>query len=664
MTGEDFKEPSKMTDEELVVWVNKRRKEARDDHDEWRKEAKEDYNFVASHQYDEEDIAKLESEDRPIITFNRTNVHISAIIGMEANQRQETTFLPRESSDSILADAIKQTDDWIRDYAGIEVEEAEAFEDMITCGIGFTDASMDYEEDLDGKVIQERLFPLEVGWDPAAKKRNLKDKRWVFHERKLFLMDIKETWPDAEITMPQEELLTDDADSFVFVNPAERYNAEDTHPPTSSTKGIPVTRIQWFETHPVYRVGDPRTGKIIELSEKEFKENKEILDEGKAVHVKQKKKKYFQAFVAGDALLEKGDCPSQVGFTINAITGKRDHIHKQWYGIVRLMKDPQRWSNKFFSQIIDIIDSNAKGGVIIEEGAVQDMRAFEESWAKVDSITKVTTGAIAGGKIQPKPVAQYPQGLDRLMNFAISAIREVTGMNLETLGMAERQQANVLEETRKRSALTILAGFFDAFRAYRKTAGLLRLEFIKEYMPTRRITEVLEPKLQQAASMIKEVDLRGINVIVSEAAQSDNHKMVTWMFINQVLPALMNSGLPVPPEILEYTPLPATLTAQWKKLIEQQSQDPTKQMLTQLELTLKQLEIKEKEAKIGKNTSDGQLSQAKAQSEQADTMAVLQDVELKKALNALKGMLLQQGKIEQVMQIKEEGEKEWENQSK
>jgi hypothetical protein len=250
------------------------------------------------------------------------------------------------------------------------------------------------------------------------------------------------------------------------------------------------------------------------------------------------------------------------------------------------------------------------------------------------------------------------------MNFAISAIREVTGMNLETLGMAERQQANVLEETRKRSALTILAGFFDAFRAYRKTAGLLRLEFIKEYMPTRRITEVLEPKLQQAASMIKEVDLRGINVIVSEAAQSDNHKMVTWMFINQVLPALMNSGLPVPPEILEYTPLPATLTAQWKKLIEQQSQDPTKQMLTQLELTLKQLEIKEKEAKIGKNTSDGQLSQAKAQSEQADTMAVLQDVELKKALNALKGMLLQQGKIEQVMQIKEEGEKEWENQSK
>jgi hypothetical protein len=601
------------TDKELASAIEKKFKSARDASDSWRKEAEEDYNFVASHQWDEEDVSKLSEQNRPVITFNRCNVIVSAILGMEANQRQETKYIPRETSDGLISEGISEVSSWTRDYSEIEAEESMTFEDMLTCGMGWTETRIDYDEDLDGKLIQESVHPFEMYWDPTAKKRNLTDRRWNIRAKKMQLEEVKENWPDADIVI-SEDMISGEETEIKWINPADRYEDDGNSDTSKVSKGITVLQCQWYEATPVYRAADPESGKIVELSVEEFNEVKEVLDQGGARYIKQPKRKYYQAFVAGGNLLEKKECAAQdSGFTFKCVTGKRDHVYRQFYGIVRLMKDPQRWANKFFSQIIDIIDSNSKGGLLYEEGAFSDIRKAEEMWSSSDSMIPLKSGSIAAGRVMLKPTSPYPQGLDRLMQFAITSIYEITGVNLEMLGMADRAQPGVVESSRKKSGYTILASFFDSFRMYRKQSGLTLLEHIKKYIPIDRIQEVLSEELKPVAEQIKAIDLKGINVIVAESPQSDNNKEFVWQFIAQVVPALLQMGMPVPPEILEYSPLPATLTEKWKKLIEENKNNPQQQQ--QIEMAVKQAmaDIKKTETEAQENIADVHLKEAKAQ---------------------------------------------------
>lgn len=621
---DEYTPPSKMSDEDLVEHITQRQKYARDASDDWRNNAEECYNFVAGHQWDDTEQSKLSDEDRPVITFNRVNVHISAILGMETNQRQETTFYPRENSDTGLTEAISKVTEWGRDYAEIGTEEAASFEDMITSGMGWTETLMDYETDLDGKIIQETVDPFEMYWDPEATKRNLTDAKDVTRAKRMAPREIKDQWPDADISFEMAgDMAVEEEQQLVWSNPADRYGENEQGDTKNKTKQLVVLQHQWYESVPVYRAMNPQTGEMLEISLEKFKERKEQLDAAGIRYIKQKKRRYFQAFIAGTELLEKSPCSSQEGFTFKCITGKRDKIQREWYGLVRLMIDPARWSNKFFSLIIDIMASNSKGGLIVEENTFTDASKAEDEWSSPDSITTVRDGALMKGKIQPKPVAQYPAGIDRMMQFAISSLREVTGLNLEVLGMADRQQANVLEESRKKSAYTILAPFFDSLTNYRKQSGMLYLEFVKEYIPVRRMESVLEDELKQYASQIKKIDLKAMNLVVSEHGQSDNNKALTWAFVNQVLPGLMQLGLPVPPDILEYTPLPAALTEKWKKLIEanraaKSKPNPMQEKMGGLALATKAKELEKLVAETQKIISDAKLKTAQTEETQID----------------------------------------------
>src|SRR5690606_27662362 len=117
--------------------------------------------------------------------------------------------------------------------------------------------------------------------------------------------------------------------------------------------------------------------------------------------------------------------------------------------------------NKFFSQILHVINSNAKGGLLVEEGVFSDPRKAESEWAKPNSITYVEDGAIANKRVMNKPEPSYPQGMDRLMQFSLEALPATSGLNLELLGMADRVQPGIVEAHRKQSAMTVIAWAFD-----------------------------------------------------------------------------------------------------------------------------------------------------------------------------------------------------------
>jgi len=50
------------------------------------------------------------------------------------------------------------------------------------------------------------------------------------------------------------------------------------------------------------------------------------------------------------------------------------------------MRDPQMWANKWLSQTLHILNTTAKGGIVAEMDAFEDMEDAEEKWAQPDTI--------------------------------------------------------------------------------------------------------------------------------------------------------------------------------------------------------------------------------------------------------------------------------------
>ena len=55
-----------------------------------------------------------------------------------------------------------------------------------------------------------------------------------------------------------------------------------------------------------------------------------------------------------------------------------------------------------------------------------------------------------------------------MMDWVVNSPPVTSGVNLEIMGIVDRDQANVLEVQRKRSALNVLADLFDSLRSFNK----------------------------------------------------------------------------------------------------------------------------------------------------------------------------------------------------
>jgi hypothetical protein len=98
------------------------------------------------------------------------------------------------------------------------------------------------------------------------------------------------------------------------------------------------------------------------------------------------RKVYKRAFL-GNELLQKGDAPIKGRFSWACITGELDRNKGHWFGLIKTMRDPQMWANKWLSQTLHILNTTAKGGIVAEEDPFADMtKAAEENGAQPDTI--------------------------------------------------------------------------------------------------------------------------------------------------------------------------------------------------------------------------------------------------------------------------------------
>ena len=551
-----------------IEHVFKRWQDARDGLNAWRQEAKESYDFDAGQQWDDDDIARLNEQERPAITFNRGSVMIDAVAGLEVNTRQQVSYFPRESGDVQLAEVETAAAQWVQQQCHAEDNESEAFRDAAICGVGCTETLMNYEEDPDGMIHVERRDPLKVFWDPAAAKRCLTDARFVFYADWMDNKEIEDTWPDKfSASTPWDNLQTDNRPQ----NADLQFLYKDTDADFEKHKNQSlVIKYQCFWREQYYRVLDEQTQQLVEMDKGRFTKIRKKYKQATGQDlkfVKQTRRVYYRGFYCGRTELEYGKSPCQRGFTFRFITAKRDRNRKMWFGLWRPMKDPQRWANKWLSQILHIINTNAKGGAFVEENALKDPRRAEEQWGASNPLITLTEGGIT--KIKERTPAATPTGLDKLMTFAFESLPFVTGINLEALGLANREQAGVLEAQRRKAAYGILAPLFDALRMYRKEQGKLLLYYIREFISDGRLIRVLgKGGNEQFVPLLKNKETDEYDIIIDQSPHSPDFREKTWEAMKEILPVMMKEGIPVPGSAMDYAPLPANVAAEFKQIMQ------------------------------------------------------------------------------------------------
>ncbi len=631
----------------------------------WRKAAREANDFRAGNQWSDEDKRTLADQKRPAMVFNRIAPMVNAIVGSEINNRREVQFYPREVGDAAKNEVLTAAGEWFRDETNAEDEESNAFENTVVTGMGWTDTRLDFECNPDGAPKIEKLDNMKMVWDCGARKPNLEDAN------RLFMVHDDISYAEAsELTgVKDKDLLhagwvfgdADDKGEPHRNDPETRYTQEARDHENYKDKFC-IVEARWFEKQPYYRGADlldPQ--KIREYTAEQYQIAVKRVPGFKAVM--QHRKVLKRAFL-GKEMLGKPDQPLVPNglFGWECITGYYDDSERQFYGVVRAAIDPQRWSNKFFSQVMHLLNSQSKGGILAERGVFEDDRQAETSWAKSDAITFTKVGALSGASpgIQPKPTAQFPTGFFTLFQESKEAINQVTGLSPEFIGTREVDQAGVLENTRKQSTLNLLASLFNSLRRYRKRQGQVLLYLIRNHLSDGRLIRIVGDDKARYVPLTKEdVGASEYDVIVDDSPTSPNEKDKTWNIVMSLVPFIKEQLTPdIMLELLTYSPLPASMVAKLREKAEtalkEAAQTPpppspeeikakSAEAIAGLNIQSKQADIQHKQAAQeidiqGKTVElilKGQEAELKAQVANQKAESDMRNIALKEASNAV-----------------------------
>lgn len=655
-----------MADETELIAEARKRIQAWEGHcSDWLKEARENYDIIAGRQWDESDRRAFEDANRPLLTMNNIAAMVRAICGLEINSRQQVTYFSRFPGVSNKAELLSAAAKWVRDECNAEDEESECFRDLVICGMAFTETRYVKDDNPAGEIWVERLDPLSVAWDISSRKRGCSDSRWMAAWRDIPMEEVERLWPDKadEIGMAfwpdtaGSEKPHDSTESAWYPSSMVAVRPEGT---------ARVVQYQyfvmepWVEVSPPSNLGTAQAQNPVQMPRERFAKISGIA-QGYGLTSKkiEPRRRYRQAIVAGDVLLE--DKPLAVeGFTLRALTGIRDRNEQIWYGFLRDLVDPQKFVNKMMSLSVEILSYSAKGGLIAESDAFVNPRSAEEDWSNPKKIVWLKPGGKE--KVEERQAVQFPQALTQLMQFSVEGLPKISGLPLEFLGVSDRAQAGVLEYQRKQSAVAGLAELFASLRLYRKQHGKILAKFIATYLNDGRLVRVAGPDQAQYVPLVLDPNATEYDIVVDESPASPDTKARTWAALEQILPMALKAGIPVPPDILDYSPLPASLASKWKDMLvkaqggPQQLPPQVQEQMKGMAEQMQKLQQENQSLKVGADTKIKQLQMehsAKSQELQQSGQGKIAELQLKAQIAELEAQLAHERQIRELAQERE-----------
>lgn len=434
----------------------------------WRRQAREDYEFVTGKQWKRQDKEELESHGRPAITINKIKPLMNVLSGWQRLNRYDISFLPRTNDDMELCKVRTGVTKYIFDNCDYEYRESQVFYDGVIGGLGWFWVHYEFDEMIgDGEIVISRESPFNMYVDPEAKENDFSDANYIIRAFWVDKAKLIEVYPEKEAEIRAQTQKFDSDEPNDVYDEDLYYNKE-------------LKKLRLVECW--YKVRDKETifimpdGKRLKQEEMENISDEQLLQfymmgQMPIEQTITVEKVRVCSFFA-DVMLEDIESPYEHGrfpfvafpvfnFTENDIPA----------GIVRDLKDPQREVNKRRSQYLHILNTSSYNNWIREEGAQSQSQkeAMDRIASMPGGVIDVQAGALSRGAMQRLEAPQPPVGLLQAEQEAANDLPAISGINEALMGVDIPNNASGRAiELKQKQAITHIAPLFDNLRRCKK----------------------------------------------------------------------------------------------------------------------------------------------------------------------------------------------------
>lgn len=465
---------------------------------------------------------------RVTVQINKIKPYHAAVKGFLAQNRKKrkyTAIMQKNPAQDFYNKYCNTLSDHLRKKMNSDQVETQQDGDLLESGIGVVETAMTYGEgyasnSANGDIMMSCVDLDTYWWDPHSRQTNLLDRRYDGITKEYHLDEALSLFKDSE-----EEDFESDKDTQVSDYQQQsdlgsydriKYDWSD-----KKEKMVNVDFYQWYDIDIFYRAENPLSGlnnpqskqaAMMELqsiaqqvaeTDADFdpaadilafnEETKGLLEEafGEFIQPEEFRRKcFYTAVCSGDKCFTAFKSEYQEGYTRQVKTGDFDAKNKIWTGMINSMMEPQKYYNKALTELMFVIAANSKGGIIIEQGAVEDIEEFEDQYAKTDAVCVVRDGAIAGPngpRLKDKRSPFQPTGYEQIIQIADNAMPDSAGIDKTFLGSSENKlETAKLQRQRIRQIVSVLACYVDSIDLFSIEHARLMLDLMRIYVQNHR----------------------------------------------------------------------------------------------------------------------------------------------------------------------------------
>lgn len=692
-----------MNDTEVVKTVRKQREVSKRGLSQQYENTESCWSFYNADQMTYSDRIQFEDtwgrKRRAVVNFNKVQQNVDSVNGFMTQNRRQAKFLAHVTMDQgqeLYSRNMNSLYTFHREAQNADQIESAQDLDMLVNGYGATDTEISYiigQSTMmpNGEINKAHIDPSCVYWDPSAQEINLLDAKWCGYWKDYELADALSLFQGSKEADFEEVSTEEPSNTGYIFNPYggiySKIKLNNTVEWTSrESEMVRVYNHQWmvYETfykadNPLYTVDNPTDALFmqarleaiaaqVELPGDTIKGDMFTIDPSaetltfdektKRLLVKEfgdliqpvdfKRKVFYTAVISGDHVFTWFKSIGQQGYSIKFKTGTWNRSRKMWMGMVNPMMEPQKYFNKALTELMFTIAANSKGGVYVEEDAVEDIAEFESKYAKTDGVIVVAAGALAQGKIQDKARPAVPTGLEGIIALSEKNISD-NGVDPSFLGeIGKEDQSGVLYKRRIRQVISKFAKYFDSAELYQKQDARLHGDLIPVWIQNNRgeMIRITGPDGADEFEVLSEDMLAPeYDVTIQEAAQSQDEKQETAVMLSQTASNLMGvgaveQGFAFLAESLQFTRMDGDVRNRLTKVLQPQPGiDPKQfammqQQLQELTQVIQSGQVEKTKSETLKNIAqankldkDANISEAKVPNTQADTALKLENAQ-------------------------------------
>lgn len=493
----------KKSDEDILATARKRFQLCVDAENATRLKELDDLRFMNGDQWPQEIRAQREADNRPCLTINRLPQYVHQITNDQRQNRPSTKINPADDDATvetakILQGMVRHIEYASRADLAIDI----AFKGGAANGIGFyrliTEYSdpMSFQQEIRFKSIEDRFS---VYLDPHRQEPDGSDSKFGFIVENMPKDEFEHQYPKAELS-----------------------NMGD-------WEGLNSTYAQWIEKDFVrvaeYYTIDYEDVEIVLFSDGSVLERDEIpeeLPEGvqeTSSRITQKPKvKWYK--INGQQILERTEIPGKY-IPIFPVIGEENIVDgkKEYNGIIRYTKEPQKMYNFMTSAEAEIIALAPKSPYIGAEGQFE---GHEEQWAQANvknmPFLQYKPVSLNGTPVPPPQRQSYEPAVMAVSQSRIQygeELKATTGIYDATLGNRSNEQSGVAIQRRNNQAQTSNFHYIDNLSRTLRHSGRVIVSWLPKIYDT-----------PQAARIIGEdgtVEMTLINQLFDEGGVQKGH---------------------------------------------------------------------------------------------------------------------------------------------